>query len=190
MSRFWCRPVGMARERRQLPVGRGGRSWWCICAVRPGRDVRIRPEQYVGRTLAGCPGHRRSISSRMVAAERIDEAWRLIWGSPRIRDRLTMSLLEVKNLQAFEIEDRKILNGLTLTVEKGQVRCDHGAERLRQIHTVPTCSPASRATRCCERVESLLDGEDLLALAPDERAAKRRVPGVPVSAGDSWRCRR
>jgi Fe-S cluster assembly ATP-binding protein len=30
-----------------------------------------------------------------------------------------MSLLEVKNLHV-EIEDKKILNGLTLTVEKGQ----------------------------------------------------------------------
>ena len=39
-------------------------------------------------------------------------------------------------------------------------------------------SPRARAT---------LDGEDLLALAPDERAATRRLPVVPVSAGDPRR---
>ena len=41
-----------------------------------------------------------------------------------------MAFLEVKNLHV-EVEDKKILNGLTLSVEKGPGRGHHGAERLR-----------------------------------------------------------
>ena len=41
---------------------------------------------------------------------------------------------------------------------------------------------AGKADYVVTEGEVLLDGEDILALAPDERAAKGLVPRVPVSA--------
>jgi hypothetical protein len=44
----------------------------------------------------------------------------------------TMLWLEVKNLNV-EIDGKKILNGLDLTIEKGEGPCHHGPERLEQV---------------------------------------------------------
>jgi len=78
-----------------------------------------------------------------------------------------MALLEVKDLQV-RVEDREILHGLSLAVNKGEVHAIR-AERLRQVDALPLIagkpgyeSPAANPVR----------GEDLLEMDPDERAAK------------------
>jgi Fe-S cluster assembly ATP-binding protein len=95
-----------------------------------------------------------------------------------------MSLLEIKNLHA-KVEDKKILNGLTLTVEKGQVAAIMGPNGSGKstLAYVLAGRPGYEVTEG----EALLDGENILAMAPDERAAKGvflafqypvEVPGV------------
>jgi Fe-S cluster assembly ATP-binding protein len=80
-----------------------------------------------------------------------------------------MPLLEIKNLHA-EVDGRKILQGLDLTVEKGSVHAimgPNGSGKSTLAHVLAG-KPGYEVTE--GRV--LLDGEDLLALDPDERAAK------------------
>jgi Fe-S cluster assembly ATP-binding protein len=80
-----------------------------------------------------------------------------------------MPLLEIKNLHA-EVDARKILQGLDLTVEKGSVHAimgPNGSGKSTLAHVLAG-KPGYEVTQ--GRV--LLDGEDLLAIEPDERAAK------------------
>jgi Fe-S cluster assembly ATP-binding protein len=95
-----------------------------------------------------------------------------------------MSLLEIKNLHV-QIEDKKILNGLTLTVEKGQVAAIMGPNGSGKstLAYVLAGKPAYEVTEG----DVLLDGESVLEMSPDERAAKGvflafqypvEVPGV------------
>jgi len=80
-----------------------------------------------------------------------------------------MPLLEIKNLHA-EVDGRKILQGLDLTVEKGSVHAimgPNGSGKSTLAHVLAG-KPGYEVTE--GRV--LLDGEDLLAIEPDERAAK------------------
>jgi Fe-S cluster assembly ATP-binding protein len=95
-----------------------------------------------------------------------------------------MSLLEIKNLHV-QIEDKKILNGLTLTVEPGQVAAIMGPNGSGKstLAYVLAGKPAYEVTEG----EILLDGESVLEMSPDERAAKGvflafqypvEVPGV------------
>jgi Fe-S cluster assembly ATP-binding protein len=80
-----------------------------------------------------------------------------------------MSLLEVKNLHV-EIEDKKILNGLNLTVEKGQVAAimgPNGSGKSTLAHVL-----AGKPDYVVTQGEVLFNGENILELAPDERAAK------------------
>ena len=95
-----------------------------------------------------------------------------------------MALLEIKNLHA-EVEGKKILNGLTLTVEKGQVAAIMGPNGSGKstLAYVLAGKPGYEVTEG----EVLLDGENILDMAPDERAAKGvflafqypvEVPGV------------
>src|SRR5665213_2663253 len=78
-------------------------------------------------------------------------------------------LLEIKNLHV-EVEDRKILNGLTLTVEKGQVAAIMGPNGSGKstLAYVLAGKPGYTVTEG----EVLLSGESVLEMAPDERAAK------------------
>jgi Fe-S cluster assembly ATP-binding protein len=95
-----------------------------------------------------------------------------------------MSLLEIKNLHV-RIEDKNILNGLTLTVEKGQVAAIMGPNGSGKstLAYVLAGKPAYEVTEG----DVLLDGESVLEMSPDERAAKGvflafqypvEVPGV------------
>jgi Fe-S cluster assembly ATP-binding protein len=93
-------------------------------------------------------------------------------------------LLEIKNLHV-EIENKKILNGLTLTVEKGQVAAimgPNGSGKSTLAYVL-----AGKADYEVTEGEILLDGESVLEMRPDERAAKGvflafqypvEVPGV------------
>jgi len=95
-----------------------------------------------------------------------------------------MSLLEIKNLHA-EVDGKKIINGLTLTVEKGQVAAIMGPNGSGKstLAYVLAGKPGYEVTEG----QVLLDGENILDLRPDERAAKGvflafqypvEVPGV------------
>jgi len=80
-----------------------------------------------------------------------------------------MHLLEVKNLHA-EGDGRQILNGLELSVGKGSVHAimgPNGSGKSTLAHVL-----AGKPDYVVTQGEVLLDGEDILALAPDERAAK------------------
>jgi Fe-S cluster assembly ATP-binding protein len=80
-----------------------------------------------------------------------------------------MALLEVKNLQV-EVGGKKILNGLDLTVNVGEVHAIMGPNGSGKstLSYVLAGKPGYQVTGGSARFE----GEDLLALAPDERAAK------------------
>lgn len=80
-----------------------------------------------------------------------------------------MALLEIKNLHV-DVDGKKILNGLNLTVEKGQVAAimgPNGSGKSTLAHVL-----AGKADYDVTEGTVRLDGEDLLALSPDERAAK------------------
>src|ERR1700752_204285 len=80
-----------------------------------------------------------------------------------------MSLLQVKDLQV-RVEDREILHGLSLTVNKGEVHAimgPNGSGKSTLSHVIAG-KPGYEVTGG----EILFNGEDLLEMAPDERAAK------------------
>jgi Fe-S cluster assembly ATP-binding protein len=80
-----------------------------------------------------------------------------------------MALLEIKNLHV-SAGDRKILNGLDLTVEKGVVHAimgPNGSGKSTLAHVL-----AGKANYDVTEGQVRFDGEDILALEPDERAAK------------------
>jgi len=80
-----------------------------------------------------------------------------------------MSLLEVKDLKV-RVEDREILHGLTLTVNPGEVHAimgPNGSGKSTLSHVIAG-KPGYEVTGG----EILFKGEDLLEMAPDERAAK------------------
>ena len=80
-----------------------------------------------------------------------------------------MHLLEVKNLHV-EVEGKQILNGLDLSISNGTVHAimgPNGSGKSTLAHVL-----AGKADYVVTQGEVLLDGEDILALPPDERAAK------------------
>jgi Fe-S cluster assembly ATP-binding protein len=97
---------------------------------------------------------------------------------------LKVAMLEVKNLHV-EIDGKKILNGLDLSVEKGEVHAimgPNGSGKSTLAYVL-----AGKDDYTVTEGEVLLDGEDILQLPPDERAAKglflafqypMEIPGV------------
>src|SRR6476661_2764784 len=80
-----------------------------------------------------------------------------------------MALLEIKNLHV-EVDGKKILNGLDLVIEKGSVHAimgPNGSGKSTLAHVL-----AGKDDYVVTDGQVLLDGEDILALAPDERAVK------------------
>ena len=80
-----------------------------------------------------------------------------------------MHLLEVKNLHV-EVDGKKILNGLDLSVSRGSVHAlmgPNGSGKSTLAHVL-----AGKDDYVVTQGEVLLDGEDILALPPEERAAK------------------
>jgi FeS assembly ATPase SufC len=101
-----------------------------------------------------------------------------------------MPWLEVKNLHV-EIDGKKIiLNGLDLTIEKWKVHAimgPNGSGKSTLAYVL-----AGKTDYQVTAGEVLFDGEDLLAMQPDERAARgvflafqypMEIPGVAVRAG-------
>src|SRR3978361_532737 len=80
-----------------------------------------------------------------------------------------MPLLEVKNLQV-RVDEREILHGLSLTVNKGEVHAIMGPNGSGKSTLSPVIAgkPGYEVTSG----EVLFEGEDLLAMSPDQRAAK------------------
>ncbi len=95
-----------------------------------------------------------------------------------------MPMLEIKNLHAT-VEGRQILNGLNLTVNKGQVAAimgPNGSGKSTLAHVL-----AGKDDYEVTEGEVLLNGENILEMEPDERAAKglflafqypMEIPGV------------
>jgi Fe-S cluster assembly ATP-binding protein len=86
-----------------------------------------------------------------------------------VNERTLMSLLQVKNLQV-RVEEREILHGLSLTVNPGEVHAimgPNGSGKSTLSHVIAG-KPGYEVTGG----EILFKGEDLLEMAPDERAAK------------------
>jgi Fe-S cluster assembly ATP-binding protein len=80
-----------------------------------------------------------------------------------------MALLEIKNLHV-DVDGKKILNGLDLTVEKGAVHAimgPNGSGKSTLAHVL-----AGKDDYTITGGQVLFDGEDILALPPDERAAR------------------
>jgi Fe-S cluster assembly ATP-binding protein len=80
-----------------------------------------------------------------------------------------MPLLEVKNLHV-EIDGKKILDGLDLTVNKGEVHAimgPNGSGKSTLAHVL-----AGKAEYKVTEGDVLLEGESILEMQPDERAAK------------------
>ena len=80
-----------------------------------------------------------------------------------------MPLLEIKNLHV-EIDGKKILNGLDLTVNAGEVHAIMGPNGSGKS-TLAYVMAGKDAYQPTEG-EILLDGENVLEMQPDERAAK------------------
>jgi Fe-S cluster assembly ATP-binding protein len=80
-----------------------------------------------------------------------------------------MTLLEVKNLHV-EIDGKKILNGLDLTIEKGQVHAimgPNGSGKSTLAYVL-----AGKEDYDLTEGDILFNGESILEMEPDERAAK------------------
>ena len=80
-----------------------------------------------------------------------------------------MALLEVKDLKV-RVEEREILHGLTMTVNEGEIHAimgPNGSGKSTLSHVIAG-KPGYEVTDG----EILFKGEDLLAMAPNERAAK------------------
>jgi len=80
-----------------------------------------------------------------------------------------MPLLEIKNLHV-EIDGKKILNGLDLTVNAGEVHAimgPNGSGKSTLAYLL-----AGKADYQATEGEVLFDGENVLEMDPDERAAK------------------
>ena len=78
-------------------------------------------------------------------------------------------MLEIKGLHA-EIDGRKILDGLDLTVNAGEVHAimgPNGSGKSTLAYVL-----AGKADYAVTAGEVLFEGEDMLAMAPDERAAR------------------
>src|SRR5690349_23058304 len=80
-----------------------------------------------------------------------------------------MNLLEVKNLHV-DVDGKNILNGLDLVIEKGSVHAimgPNGSGKSTLAHVL-----AGKDDYVVTDGQVLLDGEDVLALPPDERAGR------------------
>ena len=97
-----------------------------------------------------------------------------------------MNALEIKDLHAT-IADQEIIRGLSLTVPKGEVHAIMGPNGSGKSTLAKVIAGHPDYTVTSGSV--LMDGEDILALAPDERARHgiflafqypNEIPGVTI----------
>ena len=89
-----------------------------------------------------------------------------------------MHLLEVKNLHV-EVEGKKILNGLELSVGKGAVHAimgPNGSGKSTLAYVL-----AGKADYRVTQGEVLLDGEDILGIRAGRARSQGSVSGISVS---------
>lgn len=94
------------------------------------------------------------------------------------------ALLEVKGLKV-QVEDNEILHGLDLTVNQGEVHAimgPNGSGKSTLSHVI-----AGKPGYDVTAGEILFKGEDLLEMAPDERAAKGVFLAFQYPVGNSRR---
>ena len=86
-------------------------------------------------------------------------------------------LLHIEDLHV-EVEGREILKGLNLTLDKGQIHAIMGPNGSGKstLAYVLTGRPGYEVTGG----KILYNGEDILELAPDERATAGHLPRLPV----------
>ena len=98
-----------------------------------------------------------------------------------------MKLLEIKNLHA-KIEDKEILKGINLTVQQGEVHAIMGPNGSGKSTLAQVIS--GRSEYEVTEGQVLLNGENILEMAPEERACKGlfmafqypvEIPGVTNS---------
>lgn len=98
-----------------------------------------------------------------------------------------MKLLEIKNLHA-KIEDKEILKGINLTVQQGEIHAIMGPNGSGKSTLAQVIS--GRSEYEVTEGEVLLNGENILEMAPEERACKGlfmafqypvEIPGVTNS---------
>src|ERR1700741_3074890 len=160
----------MRRPRRRFP------RTCCSTAVSAACRQRRRPRWWSTVSSRMCSSNCRW-NSRLKRRSSFQSVWKEAWDN-------RMAFLEVKDLHV-EVEDKKILNGLTLSVEKGQVAAimgPNGSGKSTLAYVL-----AGKDNYTVTEGEVLLNGESLLEMAPDERAAKGvflafqypvEVPGV------------
>src|SRR5262245_10911982 len=114
-------------------------------------------------------GEERRLQDRNLCRPRPPGTGRLLRRRERLDARRVMHLLEVKNLHV-EVDGKQILNGLELSVSKGTVHAimgPNGSGKSTLAHVL-----AGKDDYVVTQGQVLLDGEDILALPPEERAAK------------------
>src|SRR6516225_9626221 len=112
---------------------------------------------------------RRRSSSRSRSRDRLDKTGPASWPAKWTKRKTDMPLLEVKDLYV-RVDDREILHALWLTVNKGEVHAimgPNGSGKSTLSHVIAG-KPGYEVTSG----QILFRGEDLLAMEPDERAAR------------------
>ena len=100
------------------------------------------------------------------------------------RKKTTMPLLQINDLHV-EIDGKPILKGLDLVVNAGEVHAimgPNGSGKSTLAYVL-----AGKADYTPTAGEVLFDGKNIFDMTPDERAARRLVPRLPVSAGNPRR---
>lgn len=100
----------------------------------------------------------------------------------------TPPLFEIKDLHV-EVDGKKVLNGVNLTVNRGEVHAIMGRNGTGKTTLAYTLMGHPRYRILSGSI--LLDGEDLVALSPEDRARKRlflafqypvAIPGVSIAS--------
>ena len=125
---------------------------------------RLTALAYAGKPMAIGAGAARAVDSDCPSASETNDGKRMA----QLRDS-TEHMLEIRNLHA-EIDGKPILKGVSLDGRPARSRPSWG-RTARASRPSPTSSPASDEYEVTEG-EVLLDGENLLEMEPDERAAK------------------
>src|SRR6266536_5889199 len=149
-----------------------------------GHAVLLPPARTVGRGCGGAGGQRLRQGRAAAAADGIrSRGTEADLDQSRRQRGINMHLLEVKNLHV-EVDGKKILNGLDLSVGRGSVHAlmgPNGSGKSTLAHVL-----AGKDDYVVTQGEVLLDGEDILALAPEARAARGRFANPTTAPNQLW----